>query len=256
MKNRSLHAVICSLGLASMLAGCPDETAAGADTASSLDTPADTAGTDSTMVPETASDVAPDTAVDVADTTTSDLGAADTITDTTTNDLGPADTDTASDGAVDTAGGTAPVGSACSSDGECAGPGTPICLTEYKPIADLIEPGTPPDVAAQFETIGLDFPDGYCSTDGSCNADSDCGTGGSCFWPLENVAQATLDELAAVGLPFDLNVFATLGLCMQACSVTADCRAGYECGVPLNDFLSLVAGATTETFCIGPPPLD
>lgn len=144
-------------------------------------------------------------------------------------------------------GGNRPVGSACTSDDQCAGPGTPACLDDYLPLLELTD-----DPA--FQQIGLIFQGGYCSTEGDCRSDADCGEGGSCFYPLENVTQETLDALAGVGLPFDVNAFAGTALCMKACESDGDCRPGYTCGVPIGDLLQLVQGASDATFCIGPDP--
>ncbi|MBT6431849.1 MAG: hypothetical protein HOK28_02080 [Deltaproteobacteria bacterium] len=143
-------------------------------------------------------------------------------------------------------------GSACEEDIQCAAPGTPLCLREYKPVADLIFPDADPASAAHFAGIGLEFPGGYCSTEGECVTDSDCGAGGSCFVPFENVTAETLDELAQGGFPFDIYGFADLGLCLDACTESTECRDGYTCDIPIGDLLGLVPGASEQTFCIAP----
>ena len=47
--------------------------------------------------------------------------------------------------------------------------------------------------------------------------------------------------------------FRNYGICLDACETNADCtRPGYECAVPLGEFLGLVEsiGARLETYCI------
>ncbi len=143
----------------------------------------------------------------------------------------------------------APVGSACAAASECTHPPASSCLSEFKPVKGLIKPGTDPALAASFEAIGLDFPGGYCSTAVNCSKDSECGEGGTCFVALAGVSKTTLDELSTT-VPFDVTAFASLGLCLKSCQTKDDCRAGYKCGWPLGDFLSLVPGATSKNFCI------
>ena len=145
-----------------------------------------------------------------------------------------------------------PVGSACEVATECAGE-VPLCLREYRPVRDLIFPDAEPSIAAPYEDIGLDFPGGYCSSEVNCAADSDCPAGGSCFVPFENVTPETLDELALMNFPFDIHAFSDLGLCLEACSDPTQCRDGYTCDIPISELLSLVPGASQETYCIAPP---
>lgn len=141
------------------------------------------------------------------------------------------------------------VGGPCTSVDECPGPGA-LCLTEYMPVAPLIYEDADPASAAMYESIGLLFPGGACSTEGPCREDSDCGEGGSCFWPLEAVLESTLDELTGMGLPFDINGFKNASLCLAACETDCDCRPGYVCGRPIGGLISLVPGSSKATFCI------
>ena len=71
--------------------------------------------------------------------------------------------------------------------------------------------------------------------------------------PFEEVTPETLDELATMGFPFDIYGFADLGLCLDACVDTTECREGYTCGIPIGDLLALVPGASQETYCIAEP---
>ncbi|MGC4121715.1 MAG: calcium-binding EGF-like domain-containing protein [Myxococcales bacterium] len=145
-----------------------------------------------------------------------------------------------------------PVGSACTAAADCASPPTAACYSEFKPLVGLINEGTDAETKAYFEGIGLNFPSGYCSNTGDCAADSDCSTGGKCYLPMKGVTQATIDELATT-VPFDLNKFKTMGLCMKACTKDDECRQGYKCGWPLGDLMQLVSGATEAKFCIEIP---
>lgn len=144
------------------------------------------------------------------------------------------------------------VGGACSSATECPGPGTATCLTEYKPVEPLIFEDADPALADTYRDIGLLFEGGYCSTEGNCAEDSDCGEGGACFWPLEDVEQETLDSMASMDLPFDINGFKQASLCLAPCETDCDCREGYICGLPIGDLIGLVPGSSKETFCIQP----
>ncbi len=139
-----------------------------------------------------------------------------------------------------------PAGSACTMDNQCAGPGTPRCIDKIRPLATLTtDPG--------LQTVGVDFPGGYCSTEPSCHKDSDCGAGGTCFWPLQNVSADTLAQLGQT-IHTDITAFGQYGVCLKACSAATDCRAGYVCDVPLSDLLQLVPGASiSQKFCIGDP---
>ena len=143
-----------------------------------------------------------------------------------------------------------PVGSACTAASDCASPPPAECLTEFMPLKGKIKPGTDPATTETFESIGLTFPGGYCSTQGNCATDADCGTGGTCYLAMAGVSQATIDSLAS--MPFDVNAFKTVGLCMKACTQSSDCREGYTCAWPLGDLLAIIGG-TEKKFCIGVP---
>ena len=148
------------------------------------------------------------------------------------------------------------VGGPCDTAEECPGPGTPVCLTEYMPVAPLIYEDADPANAATYESIGLLFPGKACSTDGSCRTDADCGDGGACFWPLEEVEQSTLDDLIGLELPFDINEFKNASLCLAPCESDCDCREGYICGRPIGDLISLVPGSSETTYCIADESAD
>ncbi len=152
-----------------------------------------------------------------------------------------------------------PVGSACTQDKQCAGPGVPDCLTDgLFPLAGLASSQNP--TAKGLATIGVPLPDGYCSTVPPCATDADCGKDGSCFFPLRNVDPTYFSSLVtALGLdPADsavLEGFISYGQCLKKCSTPSDCpRTGYTCDTPLKDFLSLVQNADMGTYCIGRPP--
>jgi len=149
-----------------------------------------------------------------------------------------------------------PVGSACSAASECAGPGTPQCLTGgLYPLAELA--GSASSVARGLADVGMPMPDGYCTTVPPCTTDADCGQGGTCFFPLKNVDADYFTTLVeALMLPeADAAVlmgFLDFGQCLAACDSDGDCvRDGYVCVTPINDFLVLVEGADMSTFCIG-----
>jgi hypothetical protein len=116
-----------------------------------------------------------------------------------------------------------PVGSACTAASDCSSPPEAVCYTEYKPLKGLINEGTDEELKAEFEAIGLDFPGGYCSNAGSCAQDSDCSSGGKCYLAMAGVSQETIDELTST-VPFDVNTFKTLGLCMKPCTEDDECR--------------------------------
>ena len=152
-----------------------------------------------------------------------------------------------------------PVGSACTQDSQCAGPGIPDCLTDgLYPLARLANSENP--TAKGLAGIGVPLPGGYCSNVPPCATDADCGTGGTCFFPLKNVDETYFKNLvAALGLPpadaAVLEGFLTYGQCLLRCQTQSDCpRTGYVCATPLDDFLALVQGADRSTFCIGEPP--
>lgn len=145
-----------------------------------------------------------------------------------------------------------PVGSACTTASDCASPPTAACLTEYRPLTGLLKTGTDPNTVASFDAIGLAFPGGYCTNAGNCATDADCPTGGTCFIGLAGVPQTTLNGLAPT-VPFDINTFATKGLCLEPCTPTTVCRTGYVCDWPLSSLISLVPGVQKKTYCIATP---
>jgi hypothetical protein len=152
-----------------------------------------------------------------------------------------------------------PVGSACTQDSQCAGPGVPDCLTDgLFPLARLADSENP--TAKGLAGIGVPLPGGYCSNVPPCATDADCGEGGTCFFPLKNVDETYFKNLvAALGLPpadaAVLEGFLTYGQCLLRCETQSNCpRTGYVCATPLDDFLSLVQGADRSTFCIGEAP--
>ncbi|MCA9532348.1 MAG: hypothetical protein KC593_01670 [Myxococcales bacterium] len=104
------------------------------------------------------------------------------------------------------------------------------------------------------------MPGGYCSTVPNCATDDDCGPGGECFFPLEFVDPSVLAEgVSVLGLARQEDVdiflsFGTYGHCLQPCADDSVCsRPGYTCTAPLSDFIGLVGGDTTSTFCVGDP---
>lgn len=142
--------------------------------------------------------------------------------------------------------GASPVGSACSSDLDCSGPGAPRCFTEIRPLADM-------PVDPTFQALGIELPGGYCSSQPSCRNDADCGVGGKCFLPLIDVDQATLDGVSAIATGIDIEAFHHLGLCLAPCTSNDECRSDYVCTVPFGQFVPLLPGARIETYCIGDP---
>lgn len=142
--------------------------------------------------------------------------------------------------------GDSPVGSACSSDLDCSGPGTPRCFTEIRPLAHM-------EVDPSFQALGVSLPGGYCSSEPSCRSDADCGVGGKCFLPLMDVDQATLDGVSAIVTGIDIEAFHHLGLCLAPCTRNDECRPDYVCNVPFGEFVPLLPGARIETYCIGDP---
>jgi hypothetical protein len=143
------------------------------------------------------------------------------------------------------------VGAPCSSDSQCVGYSNPTCAKDVKPIASLVDASDPKNKI--FVDFHIPFPGGYCSntTDNSCTSDADCGEGGGCFRPFEGVPQEVIDNLNALGFPFDINTFATFALCLKTCGAPSDCRTsqGYECDVPLKAFLTTINPDYKRTFC-------
>jgi hypothetical protein len=143
------------------------------------------------------------------------------------------------------------VGAKCSADSQCTGYTGPACVTDLKPVADLV---TDPDPKFQpFKDFHLPFPGGYCSTtlDQPCTADADCGDGGGCFLAFEGVPPATIDSLNMTGLPFDIKKFAVMGICMKPCTADSECRTGdgYSCLRPINGLVKLFNDKYAKKFC-------
>jgi hypothetical protein len=143
------------------------------------------------------------------------------------------------------------VGAPCSADSQCTGYTNPSCVKEVKPIANLVDAGDPKNKI--FLDFNVPFPGGYCSntTDNSCTSDADCGDGAGCFHPFEGVSPTVINNLNALGLPFDINAFADFALCLKTCEAPSDCRTnqGYACEVPLKAFMSTLNPTYTRTFC-------
>lgn len=147
---------------------------------------------------------------------------------------------------------TGGVGSACASDASCVGYAKPSCLTELRPVEDLVSADSG-SAGALFRTLTLPFPGGYCSNtiEDSCATDADCGKGAGCYRPFDGVSDQTITALNTL-VPFDLREFASRGLCFQTCAADADCRTDqdYKCVVPLHDFVDVINPEYTKTFCI------
>jgi hypothetical protein len=143
------------------------------------------------------------------------------------------------------------VGAPCSANSQCTGYTNPSCVTEVKPIAKLVDASDPKNKI--FVDFNVPFPGGYCSntTDNSCGSDADCGEGAGCFHPFEGVSPMVINNLNALGLPFDINAFADFALCLKACDAPSDCRTsqGYACEVPLKAFMTTLNPGYTRTFC-------
>jgi hypothetical protein len=144
------------------------------------------------------------------------------------------------------------VGAKCTENAQCTGYGKPACVTEIKPLEDLVAAGDPK--TKPFRDFTLPFPGGYCSTtlQDPCTSDADCGSGGGCFLAFEGVPQSTIDGLAALKLPFDVGKFAKIGICLKTCGSDQDCRRveNYQCLKPLQQFLDVINPDYTKTFCI------
>ncbi|HEX7669447.1 MAG TPA: hypothetical protein VF395_07690 [Polyangiaceae bacterium] len=146
------------------------------------------------------------------------------------------------------------VGAKCSENSQCTGYGKPACVTEIKPLADLVAAGDPK--TKPFKDFTLPFPGGYCSTtlQDPCTSDADCGAGGGCFLAFEGAPQTTIDALANLNppLPFDIHKFADIGICLKTCASDGDCRRieNYQCLTPLQQFLTSINQDYKKTFCI------
>lgn len=144
------------------------------------------------------------------------------------------------------------VGAACSADTQCTGYANPSCYSNVKPLENLVTSTDPKHQPLRDFTIP--FPGGYCSSalQSSCVDDAACGDAGSCFRPFEGVAQTVIDNLNKAGLPFDIQAFSELGICLKPCQTSDDCRAedGYECVVPLQVLVKAVDPTYEKKFCM------
>jgi hypothetical protein len=152
------------------------------------------------------------------------------------------------------------VGSACTSDAECPGPGTPQCLIDgIFPLEEMANSDS--GMAQDLADIYVPLPDGYCSTVPPCTTNADCGLGGACFFPLRDVdPDVFADMIDLMQEKFGLNddeaasvaAFSDFGQCLTPCEKDEDCRReGYFCKTPLLDLLALVPDSDKSTFCIG-----
>jgi hypothetical protein len=142
------------------------------------------------------------------------------------------------------------VGAACTESSQCTGYTHPACVTAIKPLETLVSDADPAN--KPFRDLTLPFPGGYCSTtvQEPCTADSECGTG-KCFLAFEGVPQMTIDNLNGLGLPFDVNAFARIGICLQSCTADSECRTaeGYKCLVPIEAFMTVINPDYPKKFC-------
>ena len=162
-----------------------------------------------------------------------------------------------------------PVGSQCTTNAECSGPGNAECIVgEYSPLEQhAMSPSA--SVASLVNVTVIPFPDNYCSNTVPCTNDAQCGIDGACFQPLVDVDQALFDGLidTFTGDPntgmeldaaanADLKAFREFGICLQPCSSDADCtRPGYVCDIPIGNLVGILdgSGARLETYCVGDP---
>jgi hypothetical protein len=143
------------------------------------------------------------------------------------------------------------VGAACTESAQCTGYTHPACVTEIKPLETLISDADPNN--KPLRDLTLPFPGGYCSTtiEQPCTADAECGSG-KCFLAFEGVPQSTIDELNQLGLPFDVNAFARIGICLQSCMADNECRRGegYQCLVPIKAFMDVINPNYPKKYCV------
>ena len=143
------------------------------------------------------------------------------------------------------------VGGPCSASSECTGYAKPTCVSQIKPLENLVTSTDPKH--QPFRDLTIPIPGGYCSTSlaDSCSTDAECGSG-ACFRAFEGVPDATIENLTKVGLPFDIRAFSNLGICMKPCQSNADCRTGqdYECLIPLTKMVNAINPDYTKKFCI------
>ena len=143
------------------------------------------------------------------------------------------------------------VGAACSADAQCTGYDKPSCVRDIKPLEDLVDPNN--QELEPFRNLTLPFPGGYCSTtiENACTSDAECGEGAGCFLAFEGVPDQTIKNLAAL-VPFDIQAFAKIGICMKSCSADSECRTGqkYQCLTPLKTFLEVINPPYAKKFCV------
>jgi hypothetical protein len=144
------------------------------------------------------------------------------------------------------------VGAACTADAQCKGYEKSACVQEIKPLEDLVAPGNPE--LQPFRDLTLPFPGGYCSStiQNPCTTDAQCGEGAGCFLAFEGVPNEVIQQLAALGLPFDIGRFAQIGICMKPCTESSECRTGkkYQCLTPLKAFMDVINSTYTKKFCV------
>jgi hypothetical protein len=144
----------------------------------------------------------------------------------------------------------APVGSACTKDTDCDSPSSPECLAAIKPLEMLA------GVPAELAELGLEFPNGYCSSVLDCASDADCGDMGACYRPFREVTADTLRELEPPLMVTNgsLDFLPAYGICMRPCTTADQCEVGQICEPPLNDLVSLVRGAINDrSYCVPDP---
>jgi hypothetical protein len=147
----------------------------------------------------------------------------------------------------------APVGSACTKDTDCDSPSSPECLASIKPLEMLA------GVPAELAELGLEFPNGYCSSVLDCASDADCGDMGACYRPFREVTADTLRQLEPplMVTAGSLDFLPGYGICMRPCTTAGQCEVGQICEPPLNDLVSLVPGAINDrSYCVPDPACE
>jgi hypothetical protein len=145
------------------------------------------------------------------------------------------------------------VGAACDTDAQCTGYAKAACVTEIKPLEDLVAlDGSASNKV--YHDMSLPFPGGYCAStiDNACTAHADCGSDGKCFLAFEGVSQEVINNLNKLGLPFDVSAFAQIGICLKPCTSDGECRADqkYKCLRPLDAFMKVINGSYSQKFCV------
>lgn len=143
------------------------------------------------------------------------------------------------------------VGAACTASSQCTGYAKAACVTDIRPLEHLVTSDDPK--YKPFRDLSLPFPGGYCSStvEDPCTSDADCGSG-QCFLAFEGVSQQTIDGLNSLGLPFDVNAFAKIGICLKPCTADSQCRAdkNYKCIVPLTALVKVFNPDYPKKFCV------